>query len=79
MRAEGPDAVRGRGDDARGGDAAGFGLALDHLSGQDQGGQRAGVPGQGHAVALATKPLDQPLRHAAASSVPRNPPDWRFQ
>ena len=79
MAADGADAVRGRGDDARGGDAAVQGLALDDLSGQDQGGQRAGVARQGHAVALAAKPLDRPLGHSAASSVPRKPPDWRFQ
>ena len=79
MRADGPHPVgRGR-DDAGRGDAPPFGFALDLFARQGQGRQGAARLTNRHPVAATAQAFDMPKTHSAASSVPRKPPDCRFQ
>lgn len=72
------DAVRGWGDNAGIGQRVLDQIALDLFAGQKSGGVDRAVFANGDAVAVVAQPVDGQF-HAVSSSVPMNPPDWRFQ
>ena len=53
-------------------------ITLDLFAGQTAGGVDWPGVGHGDAVAVMAQPFNGQL-HASSSSIPMNPPDWRFQ